>query len=176
MKKKKSKFWSFWLSFIPGCVEMYMGFLKRGLSMFALFVAIIAVATFLNIGELMLVDLIVWVYAFFSARNLVHLEDSEIAILQDDYLFHFDGMGNLGSKFAGKYRGFIAILLILFGSVMLLRVLYSMLRGVVPEIILSFIWNVSYYLPQIVIGVGIVALGMWLIRGKKQELLEDHNG
>ncbi len=176
MKKKKSKFWSFWLSFVPGCVEMYMGFFKRGLSMFALFVGIIAVAAFLNIGELMLVDLIVWVYAFFSARNLVHLEDSEIAILQDDYLFHIEGMGSLGGKLAGKYRSLVAVLLILFGSVMLLRVVYRMLQGFVPDFILDFLWNVSTYLPQIVIGVGIVALGMWLIRGKKQELLEDHNG
>lgn len=176
MKKKKSRFWSFWLSFVPGCVEMYMGFLKRGLSMFALFMAIIAVATFLNIGELMFLDLIVWVYAFFSARNLVHLEDGEIAMLQDDYLFHIEGMGNLGSKMAGKYRGLVAILLILFGSVMLLRVVHRMLQGFVPDFVLDLLWNVSYYLPQLVIGVGIVALGMWLIRGKKQELLEDHNG
>lgn len=176
MKKKKSRFWSFWLSFVPGCVEMYMGFLKRGVSMFALFVGIIAVATFLNIGELMFIDVIVWVYAFFSARNLVHLEDSEIAMLQDDYLFHVDEMGSLRSKLAGKYRGIVAILLILFGSVMLLRVMYRMLEGLLPNIVISFLWSLSYYLPQLVIGVGIVALGMWLIRGKKQELLEDHNG
>ncbi|MBQ7918617.1 MAG: hypothetical protein IJ324_01575 [Lachnospiraceae bacterium] len=176
MKKKRSKFWSFWLSFVPGCVEMYMGFLKRGISMFALFVGIIAVAVFLNIGELMLVDVIVWVYGFFSARNLVHLEDSEIAILQDDYLFHVEGMGDLGSKLAGKYRSFIAVLLILFGSIMLLRVLISMLQGLIPDFVLVWLYSVSNYLPQLVIGVGIVALGMWLIRGKKQELLEDHNG
>ena len=176
MKKKKSKFWSFWLSFVPGCVEMYMGFLKRGLSMFALFVGIIAVATFLNIGELMFADVIVWVYAFFSARNLVHLEDSEIAILQDDYLFHVEGMGDLGSKLAGKYRSLVAVLFILFGSIMLLRVLINMLRGLIPGVILKWMQSVSYYLPQLVIGVGIVALGMWMIRGKKQELLEEHNG
>ena len=176
MKKKKSKFWSFWLSFVPGCVEMYMGFLKRGLSMFALFVGIIAVATFLNIGELMFADVIVWVYAFFSARNLVHLEDSEIAILQDDYLFHVEGMGDLGSKLAGKYRSLVAVLFILFGSIMLLRVLINMLRGLIPGVILKWMQSVSYYLPQLVIGVGIVALGMWMIRGKKPELLEEHNG
>ena len=176
MKKKKNKFWSFWLSFVPGCVEMYMGFLKRGVSMFALFVGVIAVATFLNIGELMFVDAIVWVYAFFAARNLMHLEDSEIALLQDDYLFHLDGIDNLRSKLAGKYRSLVAVLLILFGSVMLLRVVYRMLEGLVPEFILNLLWSASYYLPQLVIGVGIIALGMWLIRGKKQELLEDYHG
>lgn len=176
MKRKKNKFWSFWLSFIPGCVEMYMGFMKRGLSLFALFVAIIAVATFLNIGELMLPDLIVWVYAFFSARNLTHLEDSEIAILEDDYLFHLDGMDALKNKLAGGYRSLIAVLLIVFGSVMLFRVLYRMLQGLIPEFVRAWIWNISHYLPQIVIGLGIVALGVWLIRGKKQELLEEHNG
>lgn len=176
MKRKKNKFWSFWLSFVPGCVEMYMGFLKRGLSLFALFVGIIAVSTFLNIGELMFIDLIVWVYAFFSARNLTHLEDSEIAILEDDYLFHLDGMDVLKNKLAGGYRSLVAVLLILFGSVMLFRVLYRMLQGLIPEFVRSWLWNISYYLPQIVIGLGIVALGLWLIRGKKQELLEDHNG
>ena len=176
MKRKKSKFWSFWLSFVPGCVEMYMGFMKRGVSLFALSVGIIAVSSFLNIGEFMFLDLSVWVYAFFSARNLTHLEDSEIAILEDDYLFHLDGMEVMKNKLAGGYRSLVAVLLILFGSVMLFRVLYRMLQGMIPEVISDLLWNVSYYLPQIVIGLGIVALGMWLIRGKKQELLEDHNG
>lgn len=176
MKKKKSRFWSFWLSFVPGCVEMYMGFMKRGLSMFALFVGIIAVSTFLNIGEIMFLDVVVWVYAFFAARNMVHLEDSEIALLEDDYVFHIDGMEQLRAKLAGKYRSLVAVLMILFGSIMLLRVVIDMLRGVLPSYVLSLLRNISYYLPQLVIGVGIVALGMWLIRGKKQELLEEHNG
>lgn len=175
MKKKKSKFWSFWLSFIPGCVEMYMGFFKRGLSLFAMFVTIIAVASFLNIGEVMFLDLIVWVYAFFSARNLVHLEDMELAMLEDDYLFHLEGVDAIKSKLAGGYRSLVALLLILFGSVMLLRVLYRMLRGLLPEFINDLLWNISNYLPQVVIGLGIVALGVWLIRGKKQELLEEHH-
>lgn len=176
MKRKKSKFWSFWLSFIPGCVEMYMGFLKRGVSLFALFVTIIAVSSFLNIGEFMFLDLIVWVYAFFCARNLTHLEDSEIALLEDDYIFHLDSMESLKNKLAGGYRNLVAVLLILFGSVMLFRVLYRMLQGLIPEFVRRWIWDISNYLPQVVIGLGIVALGVWLIRGKKQELLEDHNG
>ena len=176
MKRKKNKFWSFWLSFVPGCVEMYMGFLKRGVSLFSLFVTIIAVSSFLNIGELMFLDLIVWVYAFFCARNLVHLEDSDIAMLEDDYIFHLEGMESLKNKLAGGYRRLVAVLLILFGSVMLFRVLYRMLRGLIPEFVRDILWNISSYLPQIVIGLGIVALGVWLIRGKKQELLEDHNG
>ena len=38
MTHKKSSFWRFLFSLIPGAGEMYMGFLKMGTSLMALFI------------------------------------------------------------------------------------------------------------------------------------------
>lgn len=37
MTRKKRGFWTFCFSLIPGAGEMYLGFMKRGLSMMCLF-------------------------------------------------------------------------------------------------------------------------------------------
>ena len=37
MRKRKNGFWTFVFSFIPGCAEMYMGFMKMGLSLMVAF-------------------------------------------------------------------------------------------------------------------------------------------
>lgn len=37
MRKKKNAFMTFVFSFIPGCAEMYWGFMKNGVSLLALF-------------------------------------------------------------------------------------------------------------------------------------------
>ena len=44
MQRKKSRFLVFILSFIPGAGEMYMGFMKQGVTLMAVFAGIIAVA------------------------------------------------------------------------------------------------------------------------------------
>ena len=49
MIRKKSKGWTFILSLQPVAREMYMGFMKQGVSIMGLFFATIAVAATLNI-------------------------------------------------------------------------------------------------------------------------------
>ena len=70
MTKKKSGFWTFLFSWIPGAGEMYMGFMRMGVSLMGLFWGIIALSIFTNTGFLMLVDVIVWFYSFFHVHNL----------------------------------------------------------------------------------------------------------
>ena len=48
MTKKKSGFWTFLFSWIPGAGEMYMGFMRMGISLMILFWGIIALAVFFN--------------------------------------------------------------------------------------------------------------------------------
>ena len=50
--KKKSKFMTFCFSFIPGGGQMYMGFMKTGLSLMLLFALTIIVASWTNQGAL----------------------------------------------------------------------------------------------------------------------------
>ena len=70
MTNKKSSLWRFFFSLIPGAGEMYMGFLKMGVSLMTLFIAIIFIASSLRLYALVVVDIIVWFYSFFHVHNL----------------------------------------------------------------------------------------------------------
>ena len=48
MVSKKNGFFRFLWSFIPGAGEMYMGFMKQGVTLMAVFAGIIAVAIAMN--------------------------------------------------------------------------------------------------------------------------------
>ena len=73
MTNKKNSLWRFFFSLIPGAGEMYMGFLKMGVSLMSLFFAIIFIASSLWLGPLILIDIIVWFYSFFHVHNLAKI-------------------------------------------------------------------------------------------------------
>ena len=50
MTKKKSGFLTFCFSLMPGAGEMYMGFMKQGVSIMAFFWLLIFLAAFFNMG------------------------------------------------------------------------------------------------------------------------------
>lgn len=173
MRSKKSSFWNFVLAWIPGCSEMYMGFMKMGLSLMIAFWGIVALSVVLNLGPIMFIGMIAWFYSFFHARNLYHMEYSEFIALEDRYLYDVDRLTVSGEKVTQKYRNVIAVILIVLGIVLVFRGIFDAFRGILPQVVLDIYWNASYYLPQIVVGVGIILLGKFLIDGKKRELYED---
>ena len=52
MKNKKSRFWVFVFSFLPGAGEMYMGFMKMGLSLMLGFMLTVAVVSIICMDSL----------------------------------------------------------------------------------------------------------------------------
>ena len=91
MTRKKRGFWTFCFSLIPGAGEMYLGFMKRGVSMMCLFLGWFAFCgvTGFSIGMCLLP--VMWFYSFFQVHNLVSLPDEEFYQQEDDYLFlHMD--------------------------------------------------------------------------------------
>ena len=54
MTNKKNAFWRFIFSLMPGAGEMYMGFLKMGVSIMGLFLLIAFIASSLGLGMFLL--------------------------------------------------------------------------------------------------------------------------
>lgn len=176
MTKKKSGFWTFLFSWLPGAGEMYMGFMKMGISLMGLFWGIIALSIFFNTGFLMLIDVVVWFYSFFHANNLHAMDDEEFYTLEDHYLIPVDLDREFWNKITiAKYRRILAGILILFGAAVLWNSLLDLLYWMLPEFVWGYVGTISRYIPQIVLGIGIIAVGLMLIRGKKQELLEEED-
>lgn len=170
MTQKKSRFWTFCFSFIPGAGEMYMGFMKMGLSLMTTFIGIIAVATILELGPVMFLGVIAWFYSFFHVHNLASMTDEEFYAVKDEYLFHIMDDKKQGRAFIKSYRKIIAIVLIVLGAVLTWKGLFYMVRGWMPDWMYYTIQNVGHRLPQLVVGVAIIVLGVFMIRGKKEEL------
>lgn len=176
MRKKKSGFWNFILAWIPGCSEMYMGFMKMGVSLMAAFWGIIVVAILLNMGPIVFAAMIVWFYSFFHARNLYHTDDELFAQMEDKYLFDLEAISASKEKLSQKYRKIIAVVLVILGIVLVFRGLYSTFEFAMPQIIHDIYFRVAYYLPQIIVGIGIIAIGKTMLDGKKKELFEEEGG
>lgn len=173
--KKKSRFLSFCFSFLPGAAEMYMGFMKAGISLMLVFFLLIAVSGWIRQTIIVLFDVVVWFYGFFHANHLASLSDEEFAQVEDEYLFGMDSF--LGAKgYVEKHQKWVAYGLIFVGVCFLWNTSTNLLRNILPEqydFIPRMMWRIGSYAPSIVIGAGIIFLGVRLLNGKKMEIVPE---
>ncbi len=179
MKKKKNNFLLFWISMIPGAGQMYLGFMKTGISLMALFALTVALTVYANIGVLAFSIILVWAYSFFHANNLGRLDDEEFYRMEDVYLFgpEADNWESVKKSISEKYRKVIAGILIIVGVSMLWQTFCDLLRFVAGDdiyfhYIIHFTSFIANKVPKFVIGLAIVWFGIQLIKGKKAQL--DH--
>ncbi len=179
MTKKKRKFPTFCCSLIPGAGEMYLGFLKQGISIMCLFFLLFSIGGIIFPPSVTFCA-VIWFYSFFHTHNLNSLPDDEFYAIQDDYLFHLHQLGLWRELLLVRYRRVTAVIMILLG--------FSIVWGNVNNFFMYFICDVlqisgellelfswiSRMLPQTIAAILIMAAGFYLIRSKKHEL-EDHN-
>lgn len=170
--KKKNKFFTFCLSFIPGAAEMYMGFMKRGISLMGIMCFSIVITIFLNIPVLIPVIVIIWFYSFFEANNLAALDDNEFARIEDQFLFGVDLLDH-GKANIEKYHKWIAYVLIGFGVVLLWNTGMDILIAYMPERLQGIIYSINSTVPQIVVAFLVIAGGIKMIQGKKKVLFKE---
>jgi len=184
MIRKKNSFLTFCFSLFPGAGQMYMGFMKRGVSLMSAFFLLIFLAIWLNLEPLMLIMPIIWFFAFFDTHNLRSTPDDEFYTIEDDFIIIPDFAKEKAKVFQSKYRTVLAIALIIIGGSILWNNLFDILIWSMPDFISEYIRNLGYILPQLFIGAAIIAFGFYLIRGKKKdldnnetiEMLEDKGG
>ena len=104
----------------PGAAQMYLGYMKRGVSLMGLFFLIFAIMGFLGLSFLAFLLPIIWFYAFFDSMNLRSM--SYEFLPQDDFLFHLDSInGPELVKFFQRRHLLAGVLLILVGIYILLH-------------------------------------------------------
>lgn len=178
MQKKKSRFWSFIWSFLPGAAHMYMGFMKMGISLMIGFLILCAVVELMNIGGLIIFPIAMYIYSFFHANNLATLNDEEFYATKDQYLLGLEGLDSIEKMRVGisqKYRKIAAAVLIVIGVIMLWNMGFDILVDIfgLNNYYLRMIrYFMSDRMPRAVIGVAVIWIGISLIRGKKVEFIE----
>ena len=184
MIRKKSSFLTFCFAIIPGAGQMYLGFMKRGVSLMSVFFLITLFASWLHTAPLMYIAPIIWFYAFFDALNLRAMPDDEFYALEDNYIIIPDISTENMQLIRGKYRNIFAVLLIIIGFFILWNNFFDMIDDFLPYYIRNLLYRSGRFIPQLLVGIAIIALGIYLIRGKKRDLdklepdpfLEDKGG
>lgn len=170
-RKRKSGFLTFCFSFVPGAGEMYLGFMKMGISLMSLFWGIIAVSILLNLGIVMFVDVVIWFYSFFHVHNLAGMSDEEFLNTKDDYLFNLD-MFFKDNKITEKYRNIIAVGLIAVGALLLWNGLKYAFIPWIPDFLFRLLSRFENTVMRVLLGIGIIIAGFRMIKGKQEELKE----
>ena len=155
---------------IPGCGQMYQGYMKRGISMTAAVCLDIGAASFLNFGELAIVLPVLWLYAFFDTWNLRTRLDSGTA-QPDGYLFGLSGAdAEQLARLAQRRHSLVGWCLVVLGLYALLQSCARALLNLYGSYWEMMSW-VYYFirddLPRLAATVGVIALGVWFIRGPK---------
>lgn len=179
MIKKKNGFLTFIFSLIPGAGEMYLGFMKEGISIMGTTTVLFAIAMSWGIELAIMCLPLIWFYSFFNVHNKASLSDEEFYTLEDDYLFHMDRIipnGNL----TGRQMKVFGWILILFGIMIIwhpaIQSILAALRVYISPDFAAIVGNFLYKLPQYVVAAVLIICGIKLIRYKKKELeLEEKN-
>ena len=157
---------------LPGAGEMYLGFMKRGASLMALFFFIMFSSTWLQLGPLMFIAPVIWFYSFFDTLNLRAMPDDEFYAMEDNYIILPETAKQKAQLLQGKYRTVFALILIVVGISILWNNFFDMIDDVLPETLRILLENFGDFMPQLIVSVAIIALGFYLIRGKKHDLDE----
>ena len=169
MRRKKNKFWTLIFSLLPGAGEMYLGFMKQGISLMTLFFAVIAICAFFNFEAGLFILPVIWFYSFFHVHNLNGSSDEEFAQVEDEYLVHLpDEMTNW--TLTGKKQAILAWGLIIVGVYSLWKIFLDVIYEIIPPELYSFMYTLSYLLPQLLLSILLIVLGVHLILGKKVQL------
>jgi len=177
--KNKNRFFLFCFSLIPGAGEMYLGFMRRGISLMCLFWGLIGLCAFFRIEPLLFTLPVLWFYSFFQTHNLVKLPDDDFQAYPDRFLFGLDSVNDLMALpgLTKRFHKLIAGALILLGF----SILWNTFTGVVQNILshlfpyreIYWLYDAIDQVPRVVAAILIILLGFTLIRGKKIALLPD---
>ncbi len=171
MTKKKNKFLTFIFSLLPGAGEMYMGFMKMGVSLMSCFFLTLMMASMGVYDLMILIATIVWFYSFFHVHNLAGLPDEAFFEVKDAYLLPFAGKEDEKMMITGTYRKVAAVILILIGISGLLKAFYYGAAKYFPQAVRVLLNDfIFYYLPRVAFSIAVIVLGIYMIRGKKKQL------
>jgi len=173
MIKKKSGFMTFICSLVPGAGEMYLGFMKEGLSIMCLAYAMFLAGIWIDAPWLVCGIIILWFYSVFNVHNKVSLPDEEFYALEDNYLFHLNQILPEG-RLNGRQTKIFGWLLVFFGVATIwrpsIRNLLAALRTYVSADFAKVVGNYLDSIPRIVIAGILIVSGVRLILKKKTEL------
>ena len=167
----------FIFSCVPGCGQMYQGYMKRGLSQCVMFFLGCGVVIFLQAEALMTLLAPLWLYTFFDSYNLRRCLREGYGP-EDSYLFGLsDWDSHRLAELLNRRHSFLGWALVVMGVYSLYQLtarrLFSFLfRDFLPW--MEWLYDLLVWdMPRILGSVLILGLGLWFIRGPKLHIEDD---
>lgn len=163
--KKKNAVLTLGFACIPGAGQMYQGYMKRGLSLVSIFALVIWLATLVD--TMLIFACIVFMYSFFDTFNL-RAQLMEGTAPPDEYLFHLGEDAQLRRALQSSHK--------IVGWALVAAGVYALYENFMRSIIQELWENELYWLaeilqklPTLALCVGLIAVGLWLVRGPRVE-------
>ncbi len=167
---RKNNFFTFIFSFCPGAAEMYMGFMKNGFSIMALFFFVCGIFAFTRFDFTVAIIALLWFYGFFHARNIAKMDDESFYNFKDIYVWEeFDINGSIKVP-SDKLRIGVALIMILIGLGVIWDYVTEIIYKLIPDIMWDYIYPIVDNIPSVVLAIALIAFGIALISGKKKEI------
>ena len=168
MIKMRSKKGTVLFALFPGAGHMFNGFMKLGLSFMALFWFIILFSGWARMDVLALLLPLVWFWSFMDCINRRFIDEAEFYAQEDQWLF--SGYYNLSfGKISGRVGLLIGVFLILVG---LYALFCNFIMPMLPEHIEDYLWHLTYDLPEAILAIIVIVVGVFLITGRKKKMME----
>ena len=168
--RKKSRFFTFLFAFCPGAAEMYTGFMRMGSSLMAMFMALVALALLGESEIFVCASILVYVYAFFHARNIANTDSAEFEMIEDKYIWEeFTGKSTFTVKSAAL-RKWGAGILIFLGATLLYEYWMDVVLEFIPERCWEEFYQIFRSIPATIFAIALIVVGAILIKGKKVEM------
>lgn len=174
---RKNPFLLFLAACIPGCGQMYQGYMKRGVSIMSTFALIIGLATWLYFGQLALALPVLWLYSFFDTYNIRRALQNGTAV-PDAYPLGLSRMDQEQfTRLLAKRHSLIGWVLVILGLYGLWQAVASYFSDFLSDLFgCDFYWLTSYQLPKLTVFLLVIALGIWFIRGPKHSADDEFTG
>jgi hypothetical protein len=112
------------------------------------------------------------------------MPDDEFYAQEDDFIILPEYAKEKAKEIQTKYRYVLAIALIIIGLGILWNNFIDLITTIFPSVSFSILYRLGQLIPQLFVACAIIAFGVYLIRGKKQDLdsldkdnfLEDKGG
>lgn len=166
---KKSLFFTFCFSFVPGAGQMYQEKMKRGLSIMLIAAFFIVITAMVNAPIFSIPIPIIAIYSFFDTYNIRNNIGTDKEV-EDDYIWKKMGLDIFDTNKKSKKNSIFGISLILIGGYLLLNnVIGNLIYESNVDWLVNIVQTIRTYLPSILVAAISIAIGVKFISGNKEQ-------
>ncbi len=167
--RPKNGFFTFCFALVPGAGEMYLGMMRKGLTIMCGFWGLISICGFFQIDFLLFFLPVIWCYSFFDTMNSRSLSPQELKAIDEAYWAQ--GMqsmlGECGQLFKKRHL-LVGWGLILIGVWSLMDTAIWAIGQYLPE----WVFWAARRIPNVIVYIVIIGFGIHLVRGKRPQKSE----